>query len=97
MSQLSSTMEQDRAAGGLDRRKLRTKSGDIVVASLAINSLSNKVSHSVTMRFKMGGLTVSRLVGQVEGETRFEILKKAWAKVREDKLAEQNQWSWVSE
>lgn len=97
MSQLTSTMEQDRAAGGLDRRKLRTKSGDIVVVSLAINSLNNKMSHSVTMRFKMGGLTVSRLVGQVEGETRFEILKKAWTKVREDKLVEQNQWSWVSE
>ena len=77
MSQLSSTMEQDRAAGGLGRRKLRTKSGDIVVVSLAINSLSNKMSHSVTMRFKMGGLTVSRSVGQFEGETRFEILKKA--------------------
>jgi hypothetical protein len=97
MSQLSSAMEQDRAAGGLERRKLRTKSGDIVVASLAINSPSGKVSHSVTLRFKMGGLTVSRPVGKVEGESRFEILKKGWAKVREDKLAEQNQWSWISE
>ncbi len=76
---------------------MRTKSGDIVVASLAISSLSSKVSHSVTLRFKMGGLTVSRLVGQVEGESRYEILKKGWAKVREDRLAEQNQWSWVSE
>lgn len=97
MSQLSSTIEQDRAAGGSDRRKLRTKSGDVVVVSLAINSLSSKVSHSVTLRFKMGGLTVSRSVGQVEGETRFEILKKGWARVREDKIAEQNQWSWVTE
>jgi len=97
MSQLSSTMEQDRAAGGLERRKMRTKSGDVVIVSLAIGSSKDKSLNNVTMRFKMGGLTVSRLVGNIEGGTRGEILKNGWAKIRSDKIAEQNQWSWVSE
>lgn len=90
-------MEQDRAAGGLERRKLKIRSGDVVVVSLAITGTGVKTPYGVTMRFKSGGLTVSRPVGKIEGESRFEVLKKGWAKVREDKLAEQNQWSWIAE
>lgn len=40
------------------------------------------------MRFKTGGLTVSRSVGKVEGKTRFELFKAGWAKVWADKIAE---------
>jgi hypothetical protein len=90
-------MEQDRAAGGLDRRKMKIRSGEIVMVSLAISGTGVKTPYGVTMRFKSGGMTVARPVGKIEGVSRSEVLKKGWKKVREDKLAEQNQWSWVVE
>lgn len=92
---LTATLEQDRAAGGADRRKMRIRSGEIVVVSLAVNGASGATSASITMRFKSGGLTVGRPVGKVEGDSRFELLKRGWEKVREDRVAEQNHWSWV--
>lgn len=94
---LSATMEQDRAAGGLDRRKMKIRSGEVVMVSLAISGTGVKTPYGVTMRFKSGGMTVARPVGKIEGESRFEVLKKGWAKVREDRIAEQNQWNWVVE
>jgi hypothetical protein len=94
---ISATMEQDRAAGGLERRKLVTRSGDVHIVSLAISGTGVKTPYGITMRFKSGGLTVSRTVGKVEGETRFERLKAGWAKVRADRIAEQNQWHWLVE
>ena len=94
---LSSTMEQDRAAGGLERRKLISRSGDVHVVSLAITGAEGTSPRAITMRFKLGGSTVTRPVGKVEGATRFEQLKAGWVKVRADKVAEQNQWRWVVE
>lgn len=94
---LSATLEQDRAAGGTNRRKMRIRSGDVVTVSLAIRGVGEGISSSITMRFKSGGLTVDRPVGNVEGGSRFELLQRGWVKVREDKIAEQNHWSWVSE
>jgi hypothetical protein len=47
--------------------------------------------------FDGDGLTVSRTVGKVDGETRFERLKAGRAKVRVDKIAEQNQCQWFME
>lgn len=93
---LASTLEQDRAAGGLERRKLISRSGAVHVVSLAITGQEGAL-RSITMRFKLGGSTVTRLVGKVEGATRFEQLKAGWVKVRADKVAEQNQWRWVVE
>ena len=94
---ISATMEQDKAAGGLERRKMRIRSGEIVVVSLAIGPKSAGGRRGVTMRFKSGGLTVGRLVGRLEEAGRGELLKSGWEKVREEKLAEQNQWSWLVE
>ena len=91
------TMEQNKAAGGLDRRKIVTRSGDIYIVSLAISGTGVKTPYGITMRFKTGGLTVSRSVGKVNGANRFEILQAGWKKVRDDKVAEQNQWHWLVE
>lgn len=96
MSQYLSALEQDRAAGGIESRKLRIRSGDVVVVSLAISGTGSRTPHGVVMRFKSGGSTISRPVGKVEGESRFEILKKGWAKVKDDRIAEQNGWEWVA-
>lgn len=90
-------MEQDRAAGGPDRRKMKIRSGEVVVVSLAISGTGVKTPFGVTMRFKSGGMTVARSVGRVEGESRFDLLKKGWAKVRDEQVAEKNEWSWVVE
>ena len=92
---ISKTIEQDRAAGGAERRKMKIRSGDVVIVSLAISGTGVKTPHGITLRFKSGGLTVSRPVGKVEGDTRFELLRRGWEKVREEKIAEQNQWSWL--
>lgn len=94
---LSATMEQDRAAGGLERRKMKIRSGEVVIVSLAISGTGVKTPYSIIMRFKSGGLTVSRPVGKIQGDSRFELLKLGWARIREDKIAESNQWSWVTE
>jgi hypothetical protein len=91
------TLEQDRAAGGSERRKIKTRSGEVHVVSLSISGTGVKTPYGITMRFKSGGLTVSRTVGKVQGASRFELLQLGWAKVREDKIAEQNHWTWLVE
>ena len=96
MSHLN-TLEQDRAAGGAERRKMKIRSGEVVIVSLSISGKGVKTPYGITMRFRSGGLTVGRPVGRVEGNSRFELLQRGWTKVREDKVAEQHQWSWVVE
>jgi hypothetical protein len=87
------TMEQDKAAGGPERRKMKIRSGEVVTVSLAVGPRS---PYSVVLRFKSGGLTVSRPVCSVDAASRFEALKLGWKSVREDRVAERNQWSWLA-
>jgi len=96
MVALTSKLEQDRAAGGENMRKLRIRSGDIVIVSLSISGKMLKPISSVTMRFKTGGHTVTRPVGKINGASRRELLKNGWAKVKHEKIAEQNGWSWLN-
>ena len=90
---LTAAMEQDKAAGTEGRRLLRTRSGEVFTASLAI---SGKDGNRLTLRFKTGGHTVQRPIGVVSAPTRFETLRLGWLKVREEKIAEANQWAWVN-
>lgn len=93
MTQLLDSMQQDRAAGGLARRKLRIRSGDIVTVSL---SISNKSSpYRVILRFKSGGMTHQRPVATIEAESLFEALRLGWVRIRADQIVEQQQWQWV--
>ena len=89
----TAALEQDRAAGGVDRRKLRIKSGEIVTVSLSLRSVGEK--HRVILRFKTGGTTIQRPVGNIEAPSRFEALKQSWALLREGQLAEKERWSWI--
>ena len=86
-------MEQDKAAGGVGRRLLRTRSGEVFTASLSINGKDND---RLVLRFKTGGHTVQRVIGVVSAPNRFETLKLGWLKIREEKIAEENQWEWVN-
>lgn len=87
-------IEQDKAAGGVNLRKARIKSGDIVTVSLSVTK-TTKGDMNVTLRFKTGGMTVQRKVGSVIAPTRFEALKLAWKMIRDEKVVEKQGWSWV--
>lgn len=89
---LADTMQQDRAAGGVARRKLRITSGDVVTVSLAVNGKASP--YRVILRFK-SGLTVQRPVATVEAASPSEALKLAWSRIREDKVVEKHGWQWV--
>ena len=63
LSYLKSALDQDKAAGGANLRKLKIRSGDTVTVSLATSS--TKSPYRVILRFK-SGLTVQREVGRVD-------------------------------
>lgn len=86
------TIEQDKAAGGVGRRKIRIKSGDVVTASLSVTGTVSP--YQVVLRFK-SGLTVQRPIGKIVAESRFEALKAGWKMLREEKIVESFGWSWI--
>lgn len=88
------TIEQDKAAGGVERRKIRIKSGDVVTASLSVTGTVSP--YRAVLRFK-SGLTVQRPIGKIVAESRFEALKAGWKMLREEKMMESFGWSWVDE
>jgi len=72
---------------------MRIRSGEIVTVSLVI---AGKASPSrVYLRFRSGGVMVTRPVGHFETENTLEVLKLGWAKIRADKIVEQFEWGWV--
>jgi hypothetical protein len=85
---------QDRAAGGGDFRKMRTRTGEIVTVSLAVSDVAGGTR--VILRFKSGGATVQRPVGTVKAATRFDALKLGWQMIRTEKIVEKEAWSWVA-
>lgn len=87
------TLDQDRAAGGAERRKLRIKSGDIVSVSLV--TTGTKSPFRVVMRFK-SAVTVQREVGRFEAPSPAEAIKLAWGAIRPGKIAEREGWAWVT-
>jgi hypothetical protein len=84
--------EQDLAAGGRDRRRMRTKSGDMVFVSLAIRGTATP---RVYLRFKFGGGTIERKVATVIAPSRSETLKIGWNIIRREKIIEKEGWSWI--
>jgi len=86
--------EQDQAAGGLQHRKIRIPSGDVVTASLAL-SVGDTSAYAV-LRFKHEKQTFRQPVGSIKkAPTRHEMLAAAWRLAREQKSIEKNGWSWV--
>ena len=87
------TLDQDRAAGGAERRKLRIKSGDIVSVSLVTSG--TKSPYRVVMRFK-SAITVQREVGRFDAASPAEAIKLAWSAIRPQRVVEREGWSWVN-
>lgn len=72
---------------------MRIRSGEIVTVSLVITG--KDTPSRLYLRFRSGGVMVTRPVGRIEGENPFEVIKLGWLKVRNEKIVEQSEWSWV--
>jgi translation initiation factor IF-1 len=91
---LKATLDQDHAAGGSHRRKLKIKSGDIVSVSLVTSG--TKSPYRVVMRFK-SAITVQREVGRFDAASPAEAVRQAWKVIRPEQVVEREGWSWVSQ
>jgi hypothetical protein len=91
-SQLKSTLDQDKAAGGVDRRKLRIKSGDVVTVSLSCSGM--KSPYRVILRFK-SGLTVQREVGKIPADSALDAIAIGWKLIRQEQIVEKQGWTWL--
>lgn len=85
--------EQDAAAGGVERRRLRTRAGEVVTVSVSLAPSGKRLR--ATLRFKFGGATVQRTIGFLASTARSEALRRAWTMLRDQKIAEKDGWSWV--
>lgn len=88
------TSDQDRAAGGPEKRKLRVRSGDVVTVSLVASGKQSP--YRVILRFK-SGLTIQREVGRFAAASPQEAMRLGWQAVRAEKLVEREGWSWVDQ
>lgn len=88
------TFQQDQAAGGIQRRKMRIRSGEVFTVSLSVSGA--KSPYRVILRFKNGGTTIQRPVGSIDADSPFDALTLGWVKIREEKLIDQYGWSWVN-
>ncbi len=92
-----SQREQDEAADGLERRKLRLADGTVVLASVAVRRYQRTPNQCYGyLQFKAAGKTVTKYIGRVTSKSRAESLRLGWELVRARKLAEACGWSWVS-
>lgn len=94
LEQKKATFDQDHAAGGLSRRKLRIKSGDVVTVSLVANGPQSP--YRVILRFK-SGTTIQRPVGHFAACSPQEAVRLAWKAIRPQRVVEREGWSWVEE
>jgi hypothetical protein len=90
---LKASIDQDKAAGGIQNRKLKIRSGDIVTASLTTSNA--KSPFRVVLRFK-SGLTIQREAGFFEAASAAESIRKAWKEIRGLQIAEREGWTWIT-
>ncbi len=92
----TAALEQNRAAGGAEQRRMLTRSGESVTVSLDVTASRDDTTYSARLRFKSGGATVQRPVGKFTAPNRFQALKLAWAALKSENIAEKEGWSWVA-
>lgn len=91
----TAALEQNRAAGGSEQRRMLTRSGMAVTVSLDLTA-SKDGAYRARLRFKSGGTTVQRPVGKFIASNRFQALKLAWVALKSENIAEKEGWSWVT-
>jgi len=92
----AAALEQNRAAGGAEQRRMLTRSGEGVTVSLDVTASRDGATYSARLRFKSGGATVQRPVGKFTAPNRFQALKLAWTALKSENIAEKEGWSWVA-
>ena len=91
----TAALEQDRAAGGADQRRMLTRSRESVTVSMDVTA-STDGTYRARLRFKSGGSTVQRPVGKFSAPNRFQALKLAWSALKAEKIAEKEGWTWIA-
>jgi len=91
----TAALEQNRAAGGAEQRRMLTRSGEAVTVSMDVTA-STDGTYRARLRFKSGGSTVQRPVGKFTAPNRFQALKLAWSALKSEKIAEKEGWSWAA-
>lgn len=81
--------EQDAAAGGTERRRVRVSDDETAMGSIEIKEPHQGGACWAYLRFSLGGKTVNRYVGRVTGVTRADQLQQAWRLVRRKGLLDQ--------
>jgi len=88
-------LTQDLAAGGNEFRKLKLRDGTIVTASVSLRSFTRSKELWAYMQFKVNLKTVTKYIGKVSADSRFESLRLGWAAIHSRKIAELNDWRWL--
>jgi DNA mismatch endonuclease (patch repair protein) len=71
--------EQDRAAGGRDRRRVRLGSDVTAIGSIELKRpWKPSAATYAYLRYSQGGRTVTRYVGKATATTREEALRLGW-------------------
>lgn len=70
--------EQDRAAGGKERRRVALESGKLATASVELKRLPKGRRVYGYLRYSDGSHTVNRYIGEVTADSREQALKRAW-------------------
>ena len=81
--------EQDKAAGGRSNRRVELPCGRTATASISLQHFAKSRRVYAYLRFKSGGRTTRRYVGDATARTREEALRIAWTKARERGLLTQ--------
>ncbi len=88
--------EQNEAAGGSERRKLRLPEGTIVTASVAVRRYPKIPNQCYGyLQFKTQRKTVTKYIGRVTARSRAESLRLGWELLRSRRLVESLGWIWV--
>lgn len=91
--------EQDKAAGGRHRRGVPLASGATARGSIVLKPIAREKAVHAYLRWRAGGRTVSRSLGQVEHSTRLANLAQGWEIARSNGLVHDEaspEGSWAS-
>lgn len=77
------TREQDEAAGGRSHRVVKIDGAAPATASVELKLLPKGRRVYAYLRYARGGRTANVYIGQVDGATRLERLRRAWQEVHD--------------
>jgi DNA mismatch endonuclease (patch repair protein) len=85
-SPMARAAEQDHAAGGRSNRLVELTNGQTATASISLQHFKRSRRVYAYLRYKSGGHTTQRYVGDATASNREEALAIAWKQARAKKL-----------